>query len=225
MHAQTIEDRIAAHRLIAVVVSDSAPAALRLADALAAGGVKAIELTLRTPIALECLHRIASERPEMLMGAGTVLTLEQVRQVKEAGAAFAVSPGLNPDVVKAAQSAGLPFFPGVMTPSEVESALSLGCRLLKFFPSELAGGVRMLKALAAPYAHTGVRFVPLGGINADNMMTYLDLPIVAAIGGSWLADRDLIKSGNFAEITRRAARAVATAGARRSGRGRGGAKP
>ncbi len=189
---------------MAVVTLDNADHALPLADALLAGGIRVIELTYRTQAAPAALRLICAERPDLLAGAGTVLSPDQARDAREAGAAFAVSPGLNPDVVRAAGEINLPFFPGVMTPSDIESALALGCRLLKFFPAEPCGGVSMLKALAAPYAHTGVSFIPLGGITADTMRAYLDLPITAAIGGSWIATPDLIRSGRFDTIAERA---------------------
>ena len=204
---QEAEARICAARVVAVLTLDAEADALPVADALIAGGIRAIELTLRTPEAAACLRRIAAERPQLLVGAGTVLTAEQLRLALEAGAAFAVSPGLNHAVSAEAEKIGLPYFPGVMTPTDVETALAMGHRLLKFFPAEMAGGVKMLKALAAPYAQAGVRFFPLGGINVDNARQYLDLPVVAAIGGSWIAERPLIQAGRFDEIAARAAAA------------------
>lgn len=200
---------IAARRVIAVVTIDDAAHALPLADALLAGGVRILELTFRTPAAPECLRRIAGERPNLVVGAGTVLDRRQVDEAQACGAAFAVSPGHQREVIQHAQSAGLPFYPGVMTPYDVEATLALGCRLLKFFPAENAGGPGMLKALARPYEHTGVKFIPLGGVTADNMANYLKLPVVAAIGGSWIAERSLIRNGQFDEIKQRAAACVA----------------
>jgi 2-dehydro-3-deoxyphosphogluconate aldolase/(4S)-4-hydroxy-2-oxoglutarate aldolase len=206
---QEVESRICAARVVAVLTLDAEADALPVADALLAGGIRAIELTLRTPEAVACLRRVAAERPELLVGAGTVLSAEQLRVARAAGAAFAVSPGLNHAVSAEADSLGFPYFPGVMTPTDIENALAMGHRLLKFFPAEQAGGIKMLKALEAPYGQAGVRFLPLGGINVDNARQYLDLPVVAAIGGSWIAERALIKAGRFDEIRARAAEALA----------------
>jgi len=186
MTAAEVEKKIKALRVVAVLTLDSVEAALPLADALLEGGIEAIELTLRTPSALDCIRVIAKERPAMLVGAGTVLTPLQLEQVISAGASFAVSPGMNHAVSEAAAAAGFPYFPGVMTPTDIEAALAKGHRLMKFFPAETAGGIPMLKALAGPYAPAGVSFLPLGGINIENAKAYLDLPTTAAIGGSWL---------------------------------------
>lgn len=206
---ETIIKRISDSRIVAVLTLDDPADALPVADALLAGGIDIIELTLRTPEAAACIKRIAAERPAMLVGAGTVLTSEQLERARQAGADFAVSPGLNHVVSAAADAAGFPYFPGVMTPTDIETALAMGHRLLKFFPAETAGGVAMLEALAAPYAQAGVRFLPLGGINEQNVGSYGKLQVVAAIGGSWIAKRDLIKDGRFDAIRERAEAAVA----------------
>jgi len=204
MTKKEIAARIRECRVVAVLTLDSAADALPLADALLAGGIRAIELTLRTPEAEEGIRRIAAARPEMLVGAGTVLTAEQLHRAVNAGAAFVVSPGLNHAVSAEADKQGFVYFPGVMTPTDVEAALAMGHRLMKFFPAETAGGVKMIKALEAPYAQAGVEFLPLGGINENNAGQYLALPSVAAIGGSWIAERALIKEKRFDEIRRRA---------------------
>ncbi len=204
MTTSEVEQKIKALRVVAVLTLDSVEAALPLADALLEGGVKSIELTLRTPAALDCIRAIASERPDMLVGAGTVLTTQLLEQVKDAGAAFAVSPGLNHAVSDAAAKIAYPYFPGVMTPSDIEAALAKGHKLLKFFPAEMAGGIKMLKALANPYAPAGVSLLPLGGVNLENAKDYLSLPITAAIGGSWLAPSDLIHKNRFDAIRERA---------------------
>ena len=193
--------------VIAVLVIDNADDAVPLAKALTAGGIDAVELTLRTEAALDAVRQIRRHVPDLLVGIGTVLTPEQVQQVIEADAQFAVSPGLNPDVVRAAQESGLPFAPGVMTPSDIEAAIQLGCRELKFFPAVPSGGLKMLSSIRAPYAHLGVRFMPLGGITAENLASWLDDPGVFAVGGSWLAPRDVIQEQNWDEITRRASAA------------------
>ena len=145
----------------------------------------------------------------MIVGAGTDLWPEQVRQVAEAGAAFAVAPGMNPRVVQAAQAAGLPFMPGVVTPSDIEQALECGCRELKFFPAEPSGGLNYLKNIAAPYAHLNVRYIPLGGLSPANAGSYLEDSQVLAVGGSWIAKREMIQAGNWAAITKNAAEARA----------------
>ena len=157
-------DRISSAGVIAVMVVDQAVDAVPLARALIACGIDVMELTLRTPAALEALRLIKQEVPEMLAGVGTVLTRSQIDEVVDAGGAFAVAPGLNPSVVQHAQSLGLPFAPGVATPSEIERAVELGCRELKFFPAEPIGGLQYLRSMAAPYSHLGLKFIPLGGI-------------------------------------------------------------
>jgi 2-dehydro-3-deoxyphosphogluconate aldolase / (4S)-4-hydroxy-2-oxoglutarate aldolase len=196
--------RIERCAVLAVLVLDDAASAVPLARALVAGGVDAMELTLRTSAAIDALVAVRREVPEMLCGIGTILTPDQVHAVREAGAAFGVSPGVNPRVIREAQKVGLPFAPGVVTPSDVEAALELGRRELKFFPAEPSGGIGYLKSLAAPYAHLGVRFVPLGGVSTKNLAAYLAEPLVLAVGGSWLAPRDLIAAADWPAITARA---------------------
>ena len=196
-------------KIVPVVVKvDGAEDAVLLAQALLAGGLNVIEVTFRAANAAEAVHAIAQKVPEMILGAGTLLTAAQVREAKDAGAQFGVAPGLNLDVVSSAKKMDLPFIPGVMTPSEVENALAVGCKLLKFFPANIAGGVSMLKALAAPYAHTGVKFIALGGIKADNMREYLQEPIVAAVGGSWLVEPALVAKRDWKTVTARTREAL-----------------
>ena len=203
-----LAQRVETAGIVAVLVVDRVEDAVPLARALIAGGVNVMELTLRTPAAIAALRAIKVGVPEMVAGVGTILTTDQVKQVVEAGAAFGVAPGLNPRIVTAAREAGLSFAPGILTPSEIESAGELGCTLLKFFPAEPSGGLAYLKALTAPFAHLGLRFLPLGGLNAKNMASYLADPIIAALGGSWLAPRDLITAGDWNAITALAAEAV-----------------
>ncbi len=205
--------RILAKRIVPVVVIDRVESAEPLAEALLAGGLDIMEITFRTAAAAASIERIATRFPEMLLGAGTLLDVEQVKRAKDAGAVFGLAPGLNPRIIAAAKDIGLQFSPGVMTPSEVELALSLGCKLLKFFPAEAAGGVNMLKSLAGPYGHTGVKFIPTGGVSASNLSDYLKLPVVAAIGGSWMVDKQLVNEGKWSEITRITREAVAAAAA------------
>lgn len=206
-------DRILTKRIVPVVVLDSAEQAEPLAEALLAGGLDLMEITFRTAAAEASIRRIAGRFPEILLGAGTLLDPEQVLRAKDAGAEFGLAPGLNPEVIEAAEDAGLTFSPGVMTPSEVECALGFGCKLLKFFPAEAAGGVNMLKSLAGPYGHTGLKFIPTGGITSGNLNDYLKLPVVAAIGGSWMVDKKLVNEGRWDEITRLTKQALEAAGA------------
>lgn len=197
--------------IIAVLVIDDAAHAVPVARALLDGGITAMELTLRTPAAIDALKNIRNEVPEMLAGIGTVLSPDQAQQVHDAGGQFAVAPGCNPRVVKKAQQLGLPFAPGIATPTDLEIALELGCREVKFFPSEPSGGMKYLKSLAAPYSHLGVRYVPLGGVSSDNLGSYLADPMILAVGGSWLAKRDAINAEDWDGIRARAAEAVAIA--------------
>ncbi|MFZ4774740.1 MAG: bifunctional 4-hydroxy-2-oxoglutarate aldolase/2-dehydro-3-deoxy-phosphogluconate aldolase [Terrimicrobiaceae bacterium] len=203
-----LSTRIESFGVIAVLVVDRADDAIPLAKALLDGGVGVMELTLRTEAALDALKKIRAAVPEMIAGVGTILTPAQVLAAKEAGAAFGVAPGTNGKVLAAAREAGLSFAPGIATPSDIETALEFDCRLLKFFPSEPSGGLSYLKNIAAPYAHLGLKYVPLGGINEKNMASYLSEPIVGALGGSWLAPRELINAGDWSAITARCATAV-----------------
>jgi 2-dehydro-3-deoxyphosphogluconate aldolase/(4S)-4-hydroxy-2-oxoglutarate aldolase len=190
-------------RVVPVAVIDRKEDAVPVASALLEGGLPIIEVTFRTEAAEDAIRAIARELPDVLVGAGTVLSSEQLRAAAGAGARFCVAPGLNETIVKQAHELNVPMMPGVMTPSEIEKGLSLGCSLLKFFPAEAAGGIRTLKAIAGPYASTGVKFIPTGGINADNVNSYLQLPLVAAVGASWMVDKGLVADKNWTEITRR----------------------
>lgn len=194
-------DQIRKKRIVPVAVIDNLDHAVPLAEALLAGGLEVIEIMFRTTLAEAAIRNITEAFPSMLVGAGTLLDADQLKRAKDAGARFAVAPGLNEKVVTASLKLGLTFIPGVMTPSDVERGLGLGCKLQKFFPAETAGGVPMLKALAGPYGHTGVKFIPLGGVTPKNAAEYLALPIVAAVGGSWLCDRKLIAARNWSAIT------------------------
>lgn len=205
-------DAIIAKKIVPVAVIERVEYAVPLAGALREGGLNVIEVTLRTEAAFDAVAAIRSAFPDMAVGVGTVIEPGQVERARRMGVAFGVAPGLNEAVIRAAQAAGLPFIPGVMTPSEVERALGLGLRLLKFFPAEASGGVKMLEALAGPYTHTGVRFIPLGGINLANLRAYLALPVVAAIGGSWFVNKKQIAAGDWAGIARQTREALAAAG-------------
>lgn len=195
--------------VIAVLVIDDPARAVPLAQSLLAGGVQAMELTLRTPAAITCLRAIRQEVPEMVAGAGTILFEKQVDEVLEAGAAFGVAPGTNPAVIRHAIRSGLPFAPGVVTPSDIDAAVQCGCRELKFFPAEPSGGIPMFSSIRAPFAHLGLQYIPLGGITTGNLKQWISEPDVLAVGGSWLAKRELIDAGNWAAITDAAKSAVA----------------
>ena len=203
-----VAKRLTAKGVVAVLMIDRVDDAVPVAEALLRGGVDAMELTLRTEAALPALESITASVPEMLAGIGTIIKTEQVTQAMNSGAAFGVSPGTNVDVIAAAQDEGLPFAPGIMTPSDIERALPFGCEILKFFPAGSSGGIKHLKNIAAPYAHLGLKYVPLGGVNQENMTDYLKENIIAAVGGSWIASKDLIASGKWDQITTNASSAV-----------------
>lgn len=194
--------------LVPVITIDSPRDAVPLAEALLDGGIGCAEVTFRTPSAGEAIHGISSTCGELLVGAGTVLTVEQAEQATQAGARYVVAPGFDPAVVDWCQAHNVPVIPGVATPTEISMALARGLDLLKFFPAEAMGGVQTLQALSAPFA--GVRFIPTGGITAANLPQYLALPNVAACGGSWMAKESMISAGKFTEIARlsRQARAI-----------------
>lgn len=194
--------------LVPVITIDRPRDAVPLAEALLDGGIGCAEVTFRTPSAGEAIHGISSTCGELLVGAGTVLTVEQAEQATQAGARYVVAPGFDPAVVDWCQAHNVPVIPGVATPTEISMALARGLDLLKFFPAEAMGGVQTLRALSAPFA--SVRFVPTGGITAANLPQYLALPNVAACGGSWMAKESMISAGKFTEIARlsRQARAI-----------------
>jgi 2-dehydro-3-deoxyphosphogluconate aldolase/(4S)-4-hydroxy-2-oxoglutarate aldolase len=186
--------------VLAVLMIDNVADAAPLAEALLEGGVQAMELTLRTEAAIGALREIKKHSPEMLVGIGTILTPEQVKQVSDEGAAFGVSPGMNARVAQAAVDCGLPFAPGIVTPSDVEIALEFGFRRLKFFPAEASGGLAYLRNMSPPYNHLGVKYIPLGGVNQANLAEYLSEPLVAAVGGSWLAPKQAVAEGDWTHI-------------------------
>jgi 2-dehydro-3-deoxyphosphogluconate aldolase/(4S)-4-hydroxy-2-oxoglutarate aldolase len=200
MEGNDIFGLLAKHVVVPVIAIDSVESALPLADALLEGGLPVAEITFRTAAAAEVIAIIAKERPMMVLGAGTVLTAENLGRACDAGAKFGVAPGLNQDVVAEAAHRGLPFMPGVITPTEIEQALSLGLKLLKFFPAEAFGGLKVIKALSAPYAHAGVRFMPTGGVTTTNLADYLAEKAVACVGGTWIASREAIAEKKWAQI-------------------------
>ena len=183
--------------IIPVVVLDDAKDAEKLGEALVAGGLPCAEVTFRTDAALESI-KIMAQNKDLLVGAGTVLTIEQVDKAVNAGAKFIVSPGLNPKVVKYCVDNNIPITPGTQTPSEMEQALELGLKVVKFFPAEPAGGLNMIKAVAAPY--TSLKFMPTGGINSKNVVDYLMYDRILACGGSWMVKKDLIAAGSWDKL-------------------------
>lgn len=185
--------------IVPVVVLEDAKDAEPLAKALCDGGLPCAEVTFRTAAAEEVIRIMVREFPQMLVGAGTVLTTEQVDRAVAAGAKFIVSPGLNPRIVKYCVEKGILIVPGCSNPSDVEQALENGLNVVKFFPAEQAGGLAMIKAMAAPYV--GVKFMPTGGINAQNVKDYLAYDRILACGGSWMVKGDLVKAGDFSKIT------------------------
>jgi len=201
--------RLESAPVVPLVVPDDPETAIRTARALLAGGLGVIEVVLRTSAAGECLAEVVKAVPEAIVGAGTVLSGDQAGEVISAGAQFIVSPGLYEPVVERAKLAGLPVFPGVATASEAQRAWNLGLRAVKFFPASLAGGTAMLKALGSVFRD--LRFMPTGGVSADNLADYLALPNVLACGGSWLTPKQAIVEGNYQIITDLAAEAVAIA--------------
>ena len=193
-----IMDQIGAVGIVPVVVLDDAKDAAPLGEALTKGGLPCAEVTFRTQAAEESIRIMAKEFPDMLVGAGTVLTTEQVDRAVDAGAKFIVSPGLNPKVVRYCMEKKVPVIPGIVTPSEIEQALECGIKIVKFFPAEPSGGLPMVKALAAPYVD--VKFMPTGGLNETNVVDYLKYDRIHACGGSWMVKKDLIAAGDFAKI-------------------------
>ena len=186
--------------IIPVVVLEHAEHAGKLADILCENGLPCAEVTFRTAEAAECIRIMAERRPEMLVGAGTVLTVEDVNRAMDAGAKFIVSPGLNPHVVHYCLDRNIPVAPGTQTPSEMEQAMEFGLSVVKFFPAEPSGGLKMIKAVAAPY--TRLSFMPTGGINAQNVREYLSYDRILACGGSWMVKESLIESGDWDSVAK-----------------------
>ncbi len=195
---QKMEEKLHEIGIVPVVVLEDEKLAVPLAKALIEGGLPCAEVTFRTSAAAGAIRRMTEECPEILVGAGTVLTPEQVDRAVEAGARFIVSPGLNPEVVKHCQKISVPVIPGCCTPTEVEAAMRLGLTSVKFFPAEPAGGIQMIKAMSAPYQN--VKFMPTGGLNKDNVEAYLQEKCILACGGSWMVKGDLLREGRWDEI-------------------------
>ena len=209
-------DSLLQQRLVCVAVIEKTDDAVPLTEALLAGGLNCIEVTFRTAGAAESIARIRKHLPNAIVGAGTLLTADQVKQAVDAGAQFGVSPGLSEAVSKAAHENKFPLFPGVITPGEIMRALELGWKHLKFFPAETFGGVNALKALIGPFGQTGVKFIPTGGITAATLPNYLAIPQVAAVGGSWMAEKKLVAEKDWAKITAFTAEAMKVIAAAKS---------
>lgn len=203
-----IINRLKRTRVFAVVVIEDPKKAIPVANALLKGGIDVMELALRTPSSLAALKLIAEELPDMLVGAGTILSAEQLNLAYQAGASFGVSPGFSESVLTEALKLRFPFAPGILTPSELERALSFGCRTVKLFPAQVSGGAAYIKALYAPYKHLHVQFLPLGGLTEDHIQEYLQYDFIPAVGGSWIAPVNLIAEENWHSITGNASSAV-----------------
>ena len=211
---KTLEERFYDYAVVPVVVLNNADDAIPLADALIKGGLPCAEVTFRTDAAEESIRRICESFPDMLVGAGTVLTTEQVERAHKAGAKFIVSPGFDPEIIDYCISIGLPVLPGCITPSEIAQAVKRGLKVVKFFPAEQSGGVAMIKAMAAPYSM--VKFMPTGEISTKNLADYLSCDKILCCGGSWMVKEDLIRSGSFDKITDMTKEATALARSIRS---------
>ena len=211
---KTLEERFYDYAVVPVVVLNNADDAIPLADALIKGGLPCAEVTFRTDAAEESIRRICESFPDMLVGAGTVLTTKQVERAYKAGAKFIVSPGFDPEIIDYCISIGLPVLPGCITPSEIAQAVKRGLKVVKFFPAEQSGGVAMIKAMAAPYSM--VKFMPTGGISTKNLADYLSCDKILCCGGSWMVKEDLIRSGSFDKITDMTREATALAKSIRS---------
>lgn len=210
---KTLEEQFYDYAVVPVVVLNDAEDAAPLAEALVKGGLPCAEVTFRTEAAEESIRIMSEKYPEMLVGAGTVLTVEQVDRAVAAGAKFIVSPGFDPEIVDYCLGKNIPVFPGCITPSEVAQAVKRGLKVVKFFPAEQAGGLAMIKAMAAPY--TMVKFMPTGGISAKNLKDYLGFSKILCCGGSWMVKGDMIKNKEFDKITEMTKEAVELAQAAR----------
>ena len=210
---KTLEEQFYEYAVVPVVVLDDADDAAPLAEALIKGGLPCAEVTFRTEAAEESIRIMSEKYPEMLVGAGTILTVDQVARAVAAGAKFIVSPGFDPEIVDYCLKKNIPVFPGCVSPSEVAQAVKRGLKVVKFFPAEQAGGLAMLKAMAAPY--TMLKFMPTGGINTKNLKEYLGFSKILCCGGSWMVKGDMIKNKEFDKITEMTREATELAAAAR----------
>ena len=204
--SMTVQQRLAEGFLIPVVVMDDAGRAVDTAKALLAGGIRIMEITLRTEAGLESIDKVAEACPDMLLGGGTILTLEQCRHAISRGASFIVSPGYDHEIVEYCQNNNVEVLPGCVTPTEITAAMKAGVEIVKFFPAHVYGGAGAMKALSGPFPH--LKFVPTGGIDLKNMAEFAVLSQVFAIGGGWLCDRKAINAGNYDEITKISAQSL-----------------
>ena len=195
--------------VVPVIVIEKEEQAVPLARSLVKGGLPVLEVTFRTKVAAGAIAAIKREVPEAILGAGTLLTPQMVKDAKAAGAVFGVAPGFDPAVMAAAKEAGLPMCPGIATASELSQALTAGCEMVKFFPAEAAGGVKMIKNLLGAFRFTGVKFMPTGGVNISNVAEYLAVPEIVCCGGTWIVQKDALASGDWTAIERLAADAAA----------------
>lgn len=195
--------------IIPVIVIEREDQAVPLAKALVKGGLPVLEVTFRTKAAAGAIAAIRREVPEAIVGAGTILTVEMLKAAKSAGAVFGVAPGFDPVILAAAKAEGLPFCPGIATASELSQALTAGCPMVKFFPAEAAGGVKMIKNLLGAFRFTGVKFMPTGGVKLDNVADYLSVPEIVCCGGTWIVPKDALANGDYVAIEKLAANAAA----------------
>lgn len=201
-------DLIAGLGVVPVIAIERAADAVPLADALLEGGLPVAEITFRTEAAADVLAAIRDARPELCIGAGTILDKDNLKRAVDSGARFGLAPGYDPEIVDAAKAAGMPFCPGIMTPSDLTLATARGVRLAKFFPAGVAGGPKALSGISAPFAHLGVRFIPTGGVTVETIGEWLAIRQVVAVGGTWIAKTEDIREGRFKDIARNAADAV-----------------
>ena len=204
----SVIEKLSEIKIVPVLVLEDVRAGLKMCEVLVENGLPAAEVTFRTSAAEEIIREAAKEFPELYLGAGTILNSVDLHRAFDAGAKFAVAPGFNPTVIKEAVENDFAFAPGVCTPSEVEQAVELGCKFLKFFPAEAAGGVKMLKSIIAPYRHLGICFMPTGGVTSANAADYLAIKEVAAIGGTWLGKAEDIKAENWDAVAKTVKAAV-----------------
>ena len=204
MFSEELLDKITKSKIVAGFSVQNLDDAIPIAKSLMEGGINIIELTLRTKNSLKAVEMIAKSVQDMVIGVGTILTTDQLLQVKDNGAHFGVSPGLNKRVLQYAGEIDFSYAPGIATPSDLDCAIDMGYRFVKFFPAEGMGGVNYLKSIIAPFNHLGVKYFPLGGINSNNMNEYLDIDNVIAVGGSWIVNDQLVLNKQWKEITKRA---------------------
>jgi 2-dehydro-3-deoxyphosphogluconate aldolase/(4S)-4-hydroxy-2-oxoglutarate aldolase len=187
-------------KVIPVIAIEDPDKALHLADALIEGGLQLAEITFRTAVAAKVISVLTKKRPDLLVAAGTILTIDQLKQARDYGALFGVAPGVDTKVIEEALKIGFPFIPGVMTPSEISTCLNYQLKLLKIFPAASLGGVNYIKSIIGPFAHTGIMFSPTGGVNKENFKSYLEVPQVISVGGTWVATKEDINAGNWSKI-------------------------